>query len=126
MLTRQKILLLMLKHAGRPVQRLELMKWCFLLRHESVTEGGSTFYDFVPYKFGPFSFALYQEIQKLESMSYVLSYGDQIWKLNPALISEFTGVGLAVERDVSKVVKGFVRLSTSELLEYVYERHPAA
>ena len=69
MLTRQKVLLLMLKYAGRPVQRVELMKWCFLLRHQSETGGGSSFYDFVPYKYGPFSFALYQEIEKLQSPS---------------------------------------------------------
>ena len=83
MLLRQKILLLMLKFAGRPVQRVELMKWCFVLRHESESKGGNSFYDFVPYKYGPFSFALYQEIEKLESTSYILSHGEFAWKLNP-------------------------------------------
>ncbi len=125
MLNRQKILLLMLKHAGRPVQRVELMKWCFLLRHESETKGGSSFYDFVSYKVGPFSFALYQEIEKLESMSYVLAYGDQAWEFNPALASATAGVGSAVEREVTKVVRDFGRLSSNDLLDYVYQRHPA-
>jgi hypothetical protein len=125
MLTRQKILLLMLKHAGRPVQRLELMKWCFLLRHESETAGGSSFYDFVPYEFGPFSFALYHEIDKLESMSYVLSHGDQVWKLNPQLASAAEGVGPGVEREVRRVVRDFGRLSSNDLLDYVYQNHPA-
>ena len=88
------------------------MKWCFLLRHESETEGGNSFYDFVPYKYGPFSFALYQEIQKLQSLSYVLSHGDQVWKLNPELASAVVGVSRVVERDVRTVVKDFGRLSS--------------
>jgi len=55
MLTRQKTLLSLLDVAVRPVQRMELTKWCFLLRQESTSAGGSAFYDFVPYRFGPFS-----------------------------------------------------------------------
>jgi uncharacterized protein (DUF488 family) len=125
MLTRQKILLLMLKYAGRPVGRVELMKWCFLLRHESETEGGSSFYDFVPYKYGPFSFALYQELEKLQSMSYVLSHEDQVWKLNSELVSAVVGVSSAVEREVRRVVREFGRLASNDLLDYVYQRYPA-
>lgn len=124
MLTRQKILLLMLNYAGRPVQRIELMKWCFLLRHESKTEGGSSFYDFVPYKLGPFSFALYQEIEKLQFMSYVLSHKEQSWRLNPELASVVESVSPPVEREVRAIVKKFSRKSNEELLEYVYNRHP--
>jgi uncharacterized protein (DUF488 family) len=125
MLTRQKILLLMLKYAGRPVGRVELMKWCFLLRHESGTEGGSSFYDFVPYKYGPFSFVLYQELEKLQSMSYVLSHEDQVWKLNTELVSAAVDVSPAVEREVRRVVRQFGTLTSNELLDYVYQRHPA-
>ena len=67
MLNRQRVVILLLKLADRPVSRTELTKWCFLLRHESETQGGSAFYDFVPYRFGPLSFALYQETEKLEA-----------------------------------------------------------
>lgn len=124
MLTRQKVLLLMLKLARRPVRRVELMKWCFLLRHESRTAGGSAFYDFVPYKFGPFSFAMYQELEKLQSMSYILSYEDQEWRLNPDLASDIAGVGHAVESDIRSIIREFSRLSNEALLDYVYQRHP--
>jgi uncharacterized protein (DUF488 family) len=125
MLTRQKILLHLLKCADRPVQRIELMKWCFLLRHESECGGGSTFYDFVPYKLGPFSFALYQEIEKLQSTNYVISDGDQNWRLNPEVASAAVGLGSEVERQARLVVGAFGRFSTDELLDYVYRRHPA-
>jgi uncharacterized protein (DUF488 family) len=124
MLTRQKILLLMLEYAGRPVDRIELMKWSFLLRYESETGGGSSFYDFVPYKLGPFSFSLYQEIEKLESTSHVYSHGGQAWSLNTEFSSVAAGVGPAVEREVRRLVRDFERLSSNDLLDYVYRRHP--
>jgi uncharacterized protein (DUF488 family) len=125
MLVRQKILLLMLHFARRPVQRIELMKWCFLLRHESGTEGGSSFYDFVPYKYGPFSFALNQEVEKLQSMNYILSHGDRAWELNPNLASDPAGIKSVIEREVETIVRKFGHRSSNELLDYVYRGHPA-
>ena len=53
MLNRQKALLAMIQQAGRPVQRMELTQWAFLLRNETESHGGPAFYDFVPYHCGP-------------------------------------------------------------------------
>src|SRR4051794_39996222 len=125
MLTRQKVILEMLRSAGRPVQRVELMKWCFLLRHESASAGGSAFYDFVPYKFGPFSFALYQEIEKLQAVNCVLSHHDQAWKLNPEVAPTAVGLVPSLARDVETIVAEFGRFTCDGLLNYVYERYPS-
>lgn len=124
MLNRQKILLSMLKLAGRPVGRVELVKWCFLLRYESPSEGGSSFYDFVPYKLGPFSFALSQEMQKLDSMGYV-SQNDHAWNLNLDLFGGTTEIHSAIEQGVRAIVSEFSKLSNDDLLNYVYDRYPA-
>ena len=124
MLTRQKVLLLMLKFAAKPVDRITLMKWSFLLRHECESEGGSTFYDFVPYKYGPFSFALFQEMRKLEEQSYVCLEGPHSWKLSSELSMTTTGVSDSVKRDVKAVIKEFSQDSRDELLDYVYQRYP--
>src|SRR3954454_5138007 len=125
MLTRQKVILEMLRSAGRPVQRVELMKWCFLLRHESASAGGNAFYDFVPYKFGPFSFALYQEIEKLQALNYVVEYRDQAWKLNPDVAPAAVGLIPSLERDVEMIVAEFRRFTSDRLLNYVYGRYPS-
>jgi hypothetical protein len=58
-------------------------------------------------------------------MSYVISHGDQVWKLNPQLASAAEGVGPGVEREVRRVVRDFGRLSSNDLLDYVYQNHPA-
>src|SRR4051812_17371727 len=108
MLTRQKVLLLMLKLAGRPVQRVELMKWSFLLRHETASKGGSSFYDFVPYRFGPFSFGLYQEIRKLGELSYLFEDDEQTWRINPELVRSDPELSPPVDEEVRRL---FVRLA---------------
>ena len=47
------------------------MKLVFLLRHETCLKDVPSFYDFVPYKFGPFSFTLYRELERLQQNGYV-------------------------------------------------------
>jgi uncharacterized protein (DUF488 family) len=124
MLNRQRILLLMLEVAGRPVQRVELMKWCFLLRHETHAAGGPSFYDFVPYRLGPFSFSLYQEMGRLEELSYVHSEGEQSWRLNSELSEPASEVGAALRAEVRGLVSRFKGYNISELIDYVYIRYP--
>ncbi|MCA9049777.1 MAG: hypothetical protein KDA89_13670 [Planctomycetaceae bacterium] len=72
MLKRRKVLLHILRDANRPVSHIELVKAAFLLREESVLANEPSFYDFVPYKFGPFSFALYRELSALVRDGYVV------------------------------------------------------
>jgi uncharacterized protein (DUF488 family) len=123
MLSRQKAVLSVMKHAGRPVGRTELMKWCFLLRTESATKGGNSFYDFVPYKFGPFSFAMYQELSKLEATSFVQSDGE-MWCLNWDQSADVAYGNFALEREITRIVASFGKLSSEELLQYVYQKYP--
>lgn len=122
MLNRQKTLLQFLKAAGRPVLRTELTKWSFLLRHEYTSNGGSAFYDFVPYQLGPFSFALYQEIGKLEERGYVIRDNEKSWTADQNV--SFPSPDSAVQRDVSRIVRRFGDWDNEKLLDYVYEAWP--
>ena len=122
MLNRQKTILQLLKKASRPISGTELTKWSFLLRHEFDSHGGNAFYDFVPYKLGPFSFALYQELDKLHTQNYVNRSGEHCWTIGevaPPLLPN-----KSVVNDVTCVVQRFGNLSYDSLLDYVYERHP--
>lgn len=123
MLNRQKVLLQFIKEAGRPVSRTELTKWAFLIRHEFESSGGNAFYEFVPYLRGPFSFALYQELNKLHAQNYVQPCGDNAWQLGDVASPVLPGKRIA--RDVAAIVGKFSTLSTDQLIEHVYERHPA-
>jgi len=71
-LKRQRILLRVLREANRPISHIELVKAAFLLRQETLLANESAYYDFVPYLFGPFSFALYRELRALVRDGYVV------------------------------------------------------
>ena len=121
MLTRQKILLSLLKAVDRPVNRLELMKWSFLLRHESKTQGGASFYDFLPYHYGPFSFSLYQEIGKLQDQGFVKQSDDNHWE-----IGEVAGQSpdRELENDATSLAKKHAGKSVENLLDEIYSMYP--
>jgi hypothetical protein len=66
MLLRQKILLALIEgEPGHTISRLKLVKLCFLLNREWPNAPAAAIYEFLPYKYGPFSFTLYQELDAL-------------------------------------------------------------
>lgn len=123
MLKRQRILLHLLKRADKPLTRIELTKWCFLLRHEMPSQGGPSFFDFVPYQYGPFSFSMYQELDKLAAQSFIETPDDKSVVLTPLGESEASSPS-GVAQDVEVLVTRFRGMSTNRLLDYVYDRFP--
>ena len=124
MLNRQKAIVHMLGTAGRPVSRLELMKWCFLLRRQMVSHGGGAFYQFVPYRYGPFSFCLYREADILARNGLLIVSDDKTWEASAAPPLGSGTLPAGVERDVAEIVQRFGRKPVGELMEYVYRKYP--
>ncbi len=124
MLKRQRVLLHLLKQAGKAITRMELTKWCFLLRHETPSGGGPAFYDFVPYQYGPFSFSIYQELDKLVSQSYIET-PDNMTVVLTTLGDSAATAPPEVSRDIDAITTRFRGFSTNRLLDYVYEQFPA-
>jgi len=122
MITRQKSLLYFLKVARRPVAQAELMAWCFLLRHESNTGGGNAFYDFVPYGIGPCSFALLQEVRKLQAKGFLCFDEENDWRLAPTATVEAPPA--EISGDVSRIVSRFSTMSSRDLTGYITTRFP--
>ncbi|MBL8817011.1 MAG: DUF488 domain-containing protein [Planctomyces sp.] len=123
MLTRQKLMLAMLAAAGRPVNRVELTKWAFLLRQSSEEASTASFYDFVPYHSGPFSFSLCQEIEKLEEQGYVQGQGDSCWELGEVTIP--THLDQQLKYQAERVVRTHRDMPLESLLDNVYQQYPA-
>jgi len=123
MLNRQRVLVHLLKQAGRPVSKIDLMKWCFLLRNEMPSQGGPAFYHFLPYQYGPFSFCLYQEINQLVSDGVVDASGDNSWQVF-GRGDAADGLSNAVRDDAGRILRRFKEQSTSQLMDYVYKRYP--
>ena len=121
MFNRQKALLEVVRLAGGTIDRIVLTKWAFLVRHETASRGGDSFYDFVPYQYGPFSFALYQEADKLVALGYLRQQGSSGWALGnvPA-----PSVDQDVRQDLALITSRFCESPVDDLLDYVYEKYP--
>jgi len=127
MLTRQKILLALLQCGRRPLGRTRFAKLAFLLRHETSVGKESTFYDFLPYKYGPFSFALYREMEALQRKGHVR------WEENRVALrrgaSATTRAALhslpqTARRAAAAIVRQYAGSAEEAFLRDVYARYP--
>lgn len=125
MLNRQKTLLYMLQRVGREATKIEVTKWCFLLRHEMPSEGGSSFYQFLPYHYGPFSNCLTREADSLVSEGYIKPGENQGWIVREDLSAVTANLSPAVKKDIDRIIERFGQKQQNRLLDYVYERFPA-
>lgn len=123
MLRRQRIILSLLGTADGPVPATRIQKYLFLLREESCLCRDSTFYEFVPYKFGPFSFAAQREIETLTAYGYVESVGSSL-RITGLGKGEVRGLDCDVEHAVSATTSKHSRKPLRTLLREVYARYP--
>jgi len=127
MLNRRKCILHMVRRAGRPVAHMELTKWAFLLAHETDSRGGASFYDFLPYDYGPFSFTLFREVGGLVRNGYLrdAKTGQRdAWEAVPDVTVDTAALPRHLLADASRTVDRFVEEDADELLDYVYDRFP--
>lgn len=121
------MILALLDHAGTPIQNTTLVKLAFLLREETAVRRDRTFYGFVPYKWGPFSFALYRELEALERDGYLergtqrVGLASRTKKLSGEQIKRLTPVQINA---VASVTREYGGIGRAGLLRSVYSRYP--
>jgi len=123
---RERVLIAILDQAGQPLGRTRLVKLAFLVEAETPVPHRISFYDFIPYRYGPFSFLLYHELGRLMGAGLVL---DQAGRLS--LSSDGRGQswrGEASEanpscRDVMHVMRRHGSADLRSLLGYVYQHY---
>lgn len=123
MLNRQRAVLALIQNAGGTASHLRVTKWAFLLREETKSRGGSAFYQFVPYKYGPFSFCLYQEAAALCRDQLLTESGSE-WTLTRAGAVAARQIHASMLADVSRVVRKHGKKTDRALIDYVYEGFP--
>lgn len=127
MLNRQKTILSLLSRVGRPLSPTVFVKLVFLLRQETDFGINSSFYDFVPYRFGPFSFALYSELRSLRQNGYVATEEDQValcGRTIELVQMETEKLPLAVQDAIGDVLGRYGQMNHGDLLRSVYTRYP--
>jgi uncharacterized protein (DUF488 family) len=113
----------MIEKAGRPVTHLEITKWAFLLAHETPSQGGNAFYQFLPYQWGPFSFCLYREIDALVHDGY-LTDEDKAWRIIEDIDLPTGDLPRLVQENAARVVERFQNKTSKVLSDYVYQQFP--
>lgn len=124
MLSRQRVALSFLWRAGGVASRIRVTKWLFLLRHETTSRGGEAFYDFLPYRFGPYSFTLGQEMASLAREGLLAESSNEAWRLTDAGRQEALNLPSHLRPDVDSIFQRYGRLTNPQLLDSVYARYP--
>lgn len=101
--------------------RFMLVKNLFLLAHEENIGRLIKFYNFFPYKFGPFSNVCYADLAKLEREGLLTEQGTHL-----SLTEKGVQSALTADRKASLKVKRVTRKfnSNREIRKYVYEKFP--
>ncbi|MDE2856202.1 MAG: DUF488 family protein [Chloroflexota bacterium] len=126
MLTRERIALRVLEEAGGSLNKTTFVKTMFLLRMETELNELPSFYDFVPYKYGPHSFALYRDLHRWKSYGYV-SEGSDYVALNEKFLGETqhqtNELAGHLQNTIADIVERYGGLKLSPLIKYVYDRY---
>ena len=127
MLTREKAVLATLQETKHRLSSLVLTKLVFLLRQETaVAKRVAGFYDFVPYRFGPYSFALHNDLGALKRNGYVEPSGDD-WLLG-RFVAPHRDWMSELDNDVAAAVRYVLSkrgaLKKDDLLKHVYQSYP--
>ena len=127
MLTREKIVLKLLSCFSEPLDKISLVQFVFLLRDRTMLKAMNSFYDFVPYKFGPFSFTLYRDLERLSDKSLVVLKDTTVAlsQLGKSLLPQNTeSLSSAASAAIADVVSEFKDYDTNTLMKHVYRSHP--
>ncbi len=118
LLERHRRLLALLDALGGNVSSLDFQKLLFLYVQEEETEPT---YDFVPYRFGGFSFTSYADKRRLIEQG-LLADGER-WSLTEAGHRE-ARLGTADQVRIDRFARCHAGIRGDELVKYIYRRHP--
>ena len=113
---RQRFLLILLELAGGRLSKMDFQKLLFLSQQETEF----SYYDFVPYYYGCYSFQAQSDIDLLESRGWLRTGSKNIQLLEKAVAS-MAGNELA---EISQLANKYKKYRGSKLIRYVYENYP--
>jgi hypothetical protein len=116
---RQRLLLTLLDALGEPVAHTDFQKLLFLYTQEWESAPS---YDFVPYRYGGFSFTSYADKRRLIERG-LLEADDQHWVLSETGRSAVRPEGQRTP-GVARFARQYSRLRGDALIAEVYRRHP--
>jgi uncharacterized protein (DUF488 family) len=125
MLIRQRAIVRLIEKANGPLSRTVLFKLAFLLRLETAVKEDPTFYDFLPYKFGPYSFAMHREVEALVACGYLkaekTSSGSHFVR---GSVRDEHALPIAIDAALDVILNQYRKVPQRDLVRDVYSRYP--
>lgn len=115
---RQRFLLQFIEGAGGNMSKMDLQKLLFLA-HRRVNV---SYYDFVPYHYGCYSFQVASDIKSLQKGGWIYTSSHNIYLKKSINRYEFVKHGEKAE--IRKFFDGYRKLRGNALLNYIYKRFP--
>ncbi len=122
MTARQSSLIKILSRLDGSTSKLHLVKLAFLLSEESTDAPRTAIYEFVPYKFGPYSFTLYYDLAQMTREGWIETTNTKVRlgfrKEEPRdLAFGFAG-------EIDRVLEEYAAMPVGDLVNDVYRRYP--
>lgn len=115
---RRKILLALLQVFGGRLSAIQLQKYLFLFtRNQDVRA-----FDFVPYRYGCFSFQANQDISTMQKYGYVDYDDNNIWLLTKD--DYIATLNMFDQCYLRQVMSEFGKMEQTELIRYTYQHYP--
>jgi len=122
--SRQKVILRFLLKRTEGAGHIALMKWLFLFSRENPSSISS--YNFVPYKYGPFSFEAQQNIT--QTLTQYIEKSNNNYRLRDGVAGEVTVITNSLKaselQTLDRIWSEVHCLSREVLLARVYDEHP--
>ena len=122
MLRRQRTILRLLRATDSAVSITQLQKYLFLMRSETLLGSDSSFYEFLPYKYGPFSFSAQRELETLIAYGYVRS-SDGSLRITTLGLPEADDIDAATAYAVRTIVSEYGKKPQRTLVKEVYAKY---
>ncbi|MFH1101284.1 MAG: DUF488 domain-containing protein [Methanobacteriota archaeon] len=97
---------------------MQLAKIFFLISHESNINERGKFYSFIPYKFGPYSFELFHDVELMEQEKIVESNGNNITFVGDSKIP------VESAPIIDQYFENYFFINERKLINIVYEKYP--
>jgi uncharacterized protein (DUF488 family) len=115
---RRKILLSLLQIFGGRLPKIDFQKYLFLLN----TNKTEPFFEFIPYKYGCFSFSANQDMSTMVKYN-LIGEAETYWQLKDKT-NHLNTLSTSDKIQVTSLYQKYKHLSGNELMKYVYERYP--
>ncbi len=123
MTARQSTIVRILGRLNGSASKLHLVKLAFLLSQEAEDPPRSAIYEFVPYKFGPYSFTLYYDLAQLAQEGWIETTNTGV-RLLGFRKEQPRDLAFGFAAEIERILDRYAGIPVGDLVADVYRRYP--